>query len=96
MAGIVFVLRTGIVSNLLPQEMGYGSGTACWRRLAARQEAGVGQRIHESWSLERPIAWPRSFGRLKIRYERYAHIHEAFLSIWTPFKPLLIHFATAS
>ncbi|MFZ6644057.1 transposase, partial [Undibacterium sp. TC4M20W] len=33
LTGIVFVLRSGIAWNLLPQEMGCGSGTACWRRL---------------------------------------------------------------
>ena len=48
LSGIVFVLRSGIAWNLLPQEMGCGSGTACWRRLVAWQEAGVWQRIHET------------------------------------------------
>jgi transposase len=38
LTGIVFVLRLGIAWNLLPQEMGCGSGTACWRRLVAWQE----------------------------------------------------------
>jgi hypothetical protein len=31
--GIVFVLKTGIQWELLPQEMGCGSGMTCWRRL---------------------------------------------------------------
>ena len=48
LAGIVFVLRSGIAWNLLPQEMGCGSGTACWRRLVAWQKAGVWQRMHET------------------------------------------------
>lgn len=48
LTGIVFVLRSGIAWNLLPQEMGCGSGTACWRRLVAWQEAGVWKRIHET------------------------------------------------
>ena len=45
------------------------------------------------WQVERSIAWLHSFRRLKIRYERYAHIHEAFLSLacalicWTRLKP---------
>jgi transposase len=43
---IVFVLRSGIAWNLLPQEMGCGSGTACWRRLVAWQRVDVWQRIH--------------------------------------------------
>jgi len=52
LTGIVFVLRSGIAWNLLPQEMGWGSGTACWRRLVAWQKAGVWQRIHETMLAE--------------------------------------------
>ena len=48
LTGIVFVLRSGIAWNLMPQEMGCGSRTACWRRLVAWQKAGVWQRIHET------------------------------------------------
>jgi len=44
--GIVFVLRTGIPWEDLPQEMGYGSGMTCWRRLRVWQEAGVWHRLH--------------------------------------------------
>lgn len=33
------------------------------------------------WVVERSIAWLHSFRRLKIRYERYAHVHETFLSL---------------
>lgn len=32
--GILFVLHTGIAWEHLPQELGYGSGMTCWRRLA--------------------------------------------------------------
>ena len=31
--GILFVLRTGIAWEDLPQELGFGSGMTCWRRL---------------------------------------------------------------
>jgi transposase len=31
--GILFVLYTGIRCEFLPQELGYGSGMICWRRL---------------------------------------------------------------
>jgi len=31
--GIVFVLKSGILWEMLPQEMGCGSGMTCWRRL---------------------------------------------------------------
>jgi transposase len=47
LAGILFVLQTGIPWEYLPQEMGCGSGMTCWRRLREWQEAGVWQRLHE-------------------------------------------------
>ncbi len=47
LSGILFVLRTGIPWEYLPQEMGSGSGMTCWRRLREWQEAGVWQRLHE-------------------------------------------------
>lgn len=47
LAGILFVLKTGIPWEDLPQEMGCGSGMTCWRRLRAWQAAGIWQRIHE-------------------------------------------------
>jgi transposase len=45
--GILFVLHTGIAWEHLPQELGYGSGMTCWRRLAEWNKAGVWQRLHE-------------------------------------------------
>ena len=39
--GILFVLYTGIQWEFLPQELGFGSGPTCWRRLAEWQQAGV-------------------------------------------------------
>jgi transposase len=33
LCGILFVLHTGIPWMHLPQELGYGSGFTCWRRL---------------------------------------------------------------
>ena len=47
LTGILFILRTGLPWNLLPREMGCGSGTVCWRRLVAWQRAGIWQRLHE-------------------------------------------------
>jgi transposase len=41
LAGIVFVLRSGIPWRMLPQELGCGSGVTCWRRLRDWQRAGV-------------------------------------------------------
>jgi transposase len=42
LAGILFVLKTGIPWEMLSQEMGCGSGMTCWRRLRDWQQAGVG------------------------------------------------------
>src|SRR3954469_12422909 len=47
LTGILFVLKTGIPWEDLPQEMGCGSGMTCWRRLRDWQAAGVWPRLHE-------------------------------------------------
>lgn len=47
LTGIVFVLKSGIPWEMLPQEMGCGSGMTCWRRLRAWQRAGVWQKLHQ-------------------------------------------------
>src|ERR671917_2134564 len=46
LSGIVFVLKSGIPWEMLPQEMGCGSGSTCWRRLREWQRAGVWERLH--------------------------------------------------
>jgi transposase len=46
LTGIIFVLKSGIQWELLPQEMGCGSGVTCWRRLRDWQEAGVWEALH--------------------------------------------------
>jgi transposase len=48
LTGILFVLKTGIPWEELPQEMGCGSGVTCWRRLREWQEQGVWKRLHEA------------------------------------------------
>jgi transposase len=48
LTGILFVLRTGIPWEMLPQEMGCGSGMTCWRRLRDWQAAGVWDRLHRT------------------------------------------------
>ena len=48
LTGIVFVLKTGLPWERLPQEMGCGSGMSCWRRLRDWQRAGVWARLHEA------------------------------------------------
>ena len=46
LAGIVFVLKTSIPWEYLPQEMGCGCGMTCWRRLRDWQAAGVWDKLH--------------------------------------------------
>src|SRR5450759_4642212 len=48
LTGILFVLRSGIPWEMLPQELGCGSGMTCWRRLRDWQEAGIWQLTHFS------------------------------------------------
>jgi transposase len=48
LAGIVFVLKTGIQWEDLPQELGCGSGMTFWRRLRDWQEAGVWGGLHRT------------------------------------------------
>ena len=45
--GIIFVLKTGIPWEMLPQEMGCGSGMTCWRRLKEWHEVGVWEQLHK-------------------------------------------------
>ena len=46
-AGILFVLKTGIGWEDLPQELGFGSGMTCWRRLKRWTHAGVFDQLHQ-------------------------------------------------
>jgi transposase len=41
---------------------------------------GSGLGVHR-WVVERTLAWLRQFRRLRVRYDRRADIHEAFLSM---------------
>ena len=47
LTGILFVLKTGILCKMLPQEMGCGSGMTCWRRLKEWHHDGVWERLHQ-------------------------------------------------
>src|SRR3954451_21015334 len=46
LAGILFVLREGLRWQSLPAEMGCGSGSTCWRRVAEWTAAGVWDKAH--------------------------------------------------
>lgn len=64
LTGILFVLKTEIPWEDLPQEMGCGSGMTCWSRLAAWQKKGAWTKIH-AVMLGRlraadPIDWSRT------------------------------------
>ncbi|UFN51639.1 IS5 family transposase (plasmid) [Roseomonas sp. OT10] len=48
LTGILFVLRSGLPWEMLPSEMGCGSGMSCWRRLRDWQEAGVWAALHRA------------------------------------------------
>lgn len=48
LTGILFVLISGIPWEMLPQEMGCGSGMTCWRRLRDWQAGGVWDKIHRA------------------------------------------------
>lgn len=76
--GILFVFKTGIRWCDLSIKLGFGSGPTCWRRLRDWQKAGLGK---FRWVVERTHAWLHNFRRLRIRFERCAGIHEAFLKL---------------
>ena len=46
LTGILYVLKSGVPWEMLPKEMGCGSGMSCWRRLHDWQAAGVWKKIH--------------------------------------------------
>lgn len=47
LTGIIYVLKSGIPWELLPQEMGCGSGMTCWRRMRDWQQAGVWDTVEQ-------------------------------------------------
>src|SRR2546429_6504079 len=63
LTGIVFVLRSGIPWEMLPQEMGCGSGVTCWRRLRYWQRRGVWKKLLHALlqrvGQEKGIDWER-------------------------------------
>ena len=60
LTGIIFVLRSGMAWNLLPVEMGCGSGVTCWRRLRDWTRAGV---------------WPAVLAEMQRLYGRAGGMH---------------------
>jgi len=66
LSDILFVLYTGIPWEFLPQELGFGSGMTCWRRLRDWNDAGVWQRLHESLLAELNAAGALDWSRAVI------------------------------
>jgi len=64
LTGILFVLKTGIGWEDLPQELGCGCGMTCWRRLRDWQKAGVWDRLHatllSNLHADNQIDWSRA------------------------------------
>ena len=78
LAGIVYVLKTGIPWQMLPTELGCGSGSTCWRRLRDWQAAGVWEKLHErvlNWLGDQAaVDWGRaSLDSLSVRAKRGAN-----------------------
>src|SRR3989454_12591904 len=63
LCGILFVLHTGIAWEFLPQELGFGSGMTCWRRLAEWHEAGGRERLHQGLPAELHAGGKPDWGR---------------------------------
>jgi transposase len=45
--GIIFVLRSGMPWQMLATELGFGSGSTCWRRFRAWTKRGVWPQVHQ-------------------------------------------------
>lgn len=45
--GIIFILRTGAAWNMLPREMGCGSGVTCWRRFRDWTRLDIWSKVYE-------------------------------------------------
>src|SRR5512132_505352 len=63
LCGILFVLHAGIAWRHLPLELGFGSGSTCYRRLDEWQRAGVWGRPHALLLCERRAAGELEWSR---------------------------------
>src|SRR5512136_2912480 len=103
LTGILFVLKTGLPWEMLPQEMGCGSGMTCWRRLQAWHTAGVWEQLHrvllERLQGAKQLDWSRAVldaalvpapkrGRAPARIQRIAANRARSAILWsTPAAP---------
>jgi len=60
LTGILYVLRTGIPWEYLPQEMGCGSGVTCWRRLRDWHWDKIHKVLLDRLGAEGKIDWQRA------------------------------------
>src|SRR2546426_43989 len=58
LTGIVFVLQSGLPWEMLPQEMGCGSGMTCWRRLRDWQRRGGWEEVPAAAEAEGAVRGP--------------------------------------
>jgi transposase len=72
LAGIVFVLKTGITWNQLPRDLPGCSGVTCWRRVRDWTEAGVWPALHESLLAELRAAGQLDLDRCSVDA---SHVH---------------------
>ncbi|TQJ37846.1 putative transposase of IS4/5 family DUF4096 [Streptomyces sp. SLBN-115] len=66
--GILYVLHQDVAWQLLPLELGFGSGQTCWRRLDRWQKAGVFEQLHRillaKLHASSKLDWTRVRGRV--------------------------------
>jgi transposase len=79
--GILYVLHQDIAWQLLPLELGFGSGQSCWRRLGRWQQAGVFDGLHRVLLAKQTFALLHQFKRLAVRWERRLELRDAFISL---------------
>ena len=72
LAGIVFVLKTGITWNELPASVVGCSGVTCWRRVRDWTEAGVWPALHELLLAELRAAGQLDLDRMAVDA---SHVH---------------------
>src|ERR671923_3024417 len=77
LTGILFVLKTGIPWEELPQELGCGCGMSCWRRLREWQQAGFWPILQELLSRKLPDAHKIDWARVELdSHERRTFVGE--------------------
>ncbi|WP_406347313.1 transposase [Streptomyces sp. NBC_00648] len=81
--GILYVLYNDIAWQLLPLELGFGSGRTCWRHLERWQQAGVFDRLHRILLAELNAAgeldWSRACvdgSHIRAKYDSNPHREE--------------------